>query len=196
MFLICHQLVMEFRPGRQDLKVDITALKGNNRDPRYLVLCNITVPAFMVYNRESRREALQNIRNLIDRDFGRENRVVYQLSGSYTLRHTRLANITRHWTGSFFAHLNSPAQITDFHTFHVENFIQIADAAMQDVDTKLTYTLAIDTEWAFDSLTSVIINIQAKVDPRDPLLRRRNLISATSKKNHVTFLVPWQQQQP
>jgi hypothetical protein len=182
---------MDLQLGRQDLKVDITAVKGNSRDPRYLVLCNISVPAFMVYNSESRREALVQIRNLIDRDF-RDNRVVYQLTGSYTLRKPNSDDV-RDWTGSFFAHLNSPAQITDFQTFDSQHFVQFAGGAMQDVDTKLTYTLAVDTEWVFDSLLAVIINVQSKVDPRDPLLRRRNLISATSKKNHVTFLVPWHQ---
>jgi hypothetical protein len=150
-----------------------------------LVFYNINIPEAIVNNNIERRAVLERVKNLLIRDFRREN-VVYQICASYYLKHID-TNEEIIWTGSFFAKNNNPSRLLGFQVFDVTHFVDICFNATENVDEKFRNN-NFDTKWQYDRLISVIINIQGQVFGNDPIIRKRNL--QLNARRHTTFFLP------
>ena len=179
--------VKMIRRREQLLTVDCTAynsVQSNQHRDFYLVEYNINIPAFVVYNREDRWNALERIRVLLETDFNPTDEIDYQITGTYVLRNTE-NNDTREWVGSFYAGLHNPAIIQDFQLFDRHSFVNTVHLSLENVDEKLLYN-GRDTKWEFESLQSVIINVQTTVFKTHRVLVDRRL-QGRRRKFRQTF---------
>jgi hypothetical protein len=76
--------------------------------------------------------------------------------------------------GSFYAGLHNPAVLQDFQLFDRRSFVNIVHNLLETVDEQLLYN-GRDTKWEFDSLQSIIINVQSTVVERHRVIRQRRL---------------------
>jgi hypothetical protein len=159
-------------------------VQSNQHRDFYLVEYNINIPAFVVYNREERWNALERIRVLLETDFNPTDEIDYQITGTYVLRNTE-NNDTREWVGSFYAGLHNPAIIQDFQLFDRNSFVNTVHLSLENVDEKLLYN-GRDTKWEFESLQSVIINVQTTVFKTHRVLVDRRL-QGRRRKFRQTF---------
>lgn len=169
----------------QHLKVDQTVLGLDNQS---VFISNINIP----------ERYLDQVRPVLDRVYAFARReyddipdVRYQLSATYDLKNKDTEEI-RHWAGSFLPQANNPSSLDDFHIFgpsFAERLEPLCDRLA--IGAKLSLRNA-DTRWEFDSLTSLVVNFQAKVPDEFPTLIRRNLRLTRHgrQRNHTTFLLP------
>jgi hypothetical protein len=76
--------------------------------------------------------------------------------------------------GSFYAGLHNPAVLQDFQLFNSRSFVNTVHNLLETVDEQLLYN-GRDTKWEFDSLQSIIINVQSTVVERHRVIRQRRL---------------------
>jgi len=164
------------RRREQLLTVDCTAYNSIQTDQSkdfYLVEYNINIPAFAVHDPGSRRDALERIRVLLETDFNPTDVIDFQITGTYVLRNTENQD-TREWVGSFYAGLHNPAIIQEFQVFDSQSFVNSVFLLLENVDEILLYN-GRDTKWEFESLQSVILNVQSTVYKTHRVLSDRNM---------------------
>jgi hypothetical protein len=163
------------RRREQLLTVDCTAYRAVQFDhnDRLTVEYNINIPAFVVHNPDLRRNALERVRVLLETDFNPADQIYYQITGTYVLRNTE-NNDTCEWVGSFYAGLHNPAVLQDFQLFDRRLFVNTVHNLLETVDEQLLYN-GRDTKWEFDSLQSIIINVQSTVVERHRVIQQRRL---------------------
>jgi hypothetical protein len=158
------------------LKVDSTCLKLYENFS--LIVYNINIPQFYLNDRGELSNVLDRIKERLQQDF--ENLTsLYQISASYILKHSESGEI-RTWTGSFFARNNALGVIADFQEFNDATFVRQCLQQLSNVEEKLRAN-GFDTKWKFDTLLSVIFNIQCKVAPN------HRLACNTRHREHKTF---------
>ena len=164
------------RRREQLLTVDCTAynsVQSSQYRDFYLVEYNVNIPAFVVYDRDLRRNALERVRVLLETDFNPTDNIDFQITGTYVLRNTE-NNDTREWVGSFYTGLHNPAIIQDFQSFDRHSFVNNVHLLLETDNEKLLYN-GRDTKWEFESLQSVIINAQTTVFKSHRVLVDRRL---------------------
>jgi len=168
---------------RRDLKVDATTLLGVNQQS--IVLYNFNIPENIVRDENEFANALDRFSATIQRDFGLNPNVFFQLTASYMLSNHE-TNEKKLWTGSFHSRDNAPSQLTGFLGFNSATFNQDIISAADNVDDKLLW-VGQETKWQFDGLVSLIVCVQVKVRQDDSILRERGLINRNGHRNHITF---------
>jgi hypothetical protein len=170
------------RRREQLLTVDCTAYRAVqlNYNDRLTVEYNINIPAFVIHNPDLRRNALERVRVLLETDFNPTDTIDYQITGTYVLRNTE-NNDTREWVGSFYAGLHNPAVLQDFQLFNSRSFVNTVHNLLETVDEQLLYN-GRDTKWEFDSLQSIIINVQSTVAEGHRVIRERQLQQGTRRR--------------
>ncbi len=168
------------------MTVDCTAYRAVPLDhnDRLTVEYNINIPSFVVHNPDLRRNALERVRVLLETDFNPTEPIDYQLTGTYVLRNTE-NNDTREWVGSFYAGLHNLAVLQDFQLFNSGSFVNTVHNLLETVDEQLLYN-GRDTKWEFDSLQSIIINVQSTIVERHQIIRARRL-GGRRRKFRQTF---------
>jgi hypothetical protein len=83
-------------------------------------------------------------------------------------------NDTREWVGPFYAGRHNPALLQDFQLFDRHSFVNIVHILLETVDKQFLYN-GRDTKWEFDSLQSIIINVQSTVVKGHRVIRERRL---------------------
>ena len=113
-------------PNReQRLTVDCIAYNSideKNKKDHFVIQYNINIPAEVVQDPIRRLDALERARNLIESDFGLDETIDYQITGTYELRNVD-TNVVRTWVGSFYAGINNPSIIQDFQLFDGNSFV-------------------------------------------------------------------------
>ena len=144
---------------RNDLKVDATTLKDEDSS---LVLFNINVPLRIVQgNPNEFYNTCVQIGQFISDNFHANDSVYFQVTASY-YKINKQTGEGRLWGGSFSPRANSVAQLLPF------------------------VWIGRDTNWEFDRLESIVINVQSQIDNDHETLQRHNLDS----QKHVTFKLP------
>jgi hypothetical protein len=172
-----------------DLKVDVIALpQRTGKD--FIVVYNINIPVATVHDEELRRQALERAQRLLSADLA-PSRMYYQLTGSYILRNTHTGD-TKLFTGSFCPQGNCPSIIQGFQPFNAETFVQNSFAALDNAEEKLRSWRGLDTNFVFDRLVSVIVNVNAPVTQKHPILEKRQLLRSHGRysRRHRTFKLP------
>lgn len=168
-----------------NLKVDQTVLTLDNGG--CIFVSNINIPTTYLDQKE---EILTRVYNFIQSDYIGCTSVQYQVTCTYELRNTVDGSI-RQWTGSFSPRNNFYGSLTPFEYFG-DSFIQIVANAtdMNVVLEKLKFTNTA-TNYVFERLTSIIINVQALVNAHFPTLITRNLIyNGRHFRSHNTIQLP------
>ena len=170
-----------------DLKVDQTALPSENA---FIFITNINIPVEYLNQLET---IFQRVYNFIKKEYHSCPVVQYQVTSSYELRNT-VDNSIRQWAGSFSPRNNLPGSLTPFEYFD-DSFIQHL-ATVTDLNfihQKLKFTNA-TTDYVFERLTSIIINVQSSVGPHFTTLLRRNLVynknGGRHSRHHITIPLP------
>jgi len=169
------------------LTVDCTAYNSvqlNQHRDFYLVQYNVNIPAFVVYNRGLRWNALEQIRVLLETDFNPTDEIDFQIAGTFVMQNTENNN-TQEWVGSFYAGLHNPAIIQDFQLFDKHSFVGTVHLLLENVNKKLLYNGRY-TKWELESLQSVIINVQTTVFKTHQVLVDRRL-QGRRRKFRQTF---------
>lgn len=169
-----------------DLKVDQTVLAS---DDSYIFISNINIPAVYLNHSEA---ILTRAYNFIRTDYHTCPVVQYQVTATYELRNTT-DNSIRQWTGSFSPRNNLSGALTPFEYFD-ESFVEkIAVASdVNNIVQKLKFTNTA-TNYVFERLTSIIINVQASVKGTFATLAKRNLAynrHGRHFRNHNTIHLP------
>ena len=174
--------------GSHHLKVDQTVLPLQNNF--YLLVSNINIPERFI---DQVQPILGRIVQFISNDYGNATPSIdYQLTASYTLRNTNTGEL-RTWTGSFYPTGNDRACITPFRTYN-SNFIANVslDLQRQNIFNKLQFN-QLDSAWKFESLISIIINVQAKITHNHHVFfSKRHFANyqRRRKRSHLTFHLP------
>jgi hypothetical protein len=173
------------REREHQLKVDCTAynLSDTRNKEHFVVVYNINVPATVVNDQESRLNALERICLLLESDFGRNEIVNYQITGTYILRNSESGD-TKEWVGSFYAGTHNPAIVADFQLFNSDTFVNTVFPILNNVEEKLLWN-GRNTKWTFERLQSVIINAQCTVNKSHPILQIRKLIRRKTKFRNI-----------
>lgn len=171
----------------EHLKVDQTTL---SLDTSVIFISNINIPERYI---DEVRPVLERIYAFVSRDYHGIEDIQYQLSATYTLKN-KFDGELRLWSGSFVPqHIDSDlSRIDTFHLFgpnFVDRLEQVCDR--HSITVKLLLH-NVDTKWEFDSLTGLVINVQARV-PRGfetLVIRDLNSVRHGHSKRHVTFPLP------
>ena len=170
----------------QHLKVDQTALYLNPGEAVFIT--NINIPRRYL---ENIRPVLERVFNFLLREYLGAPLVKYQLTAIYNLINRQTGDI-RHWKGSFLPQENNYSSIDAYHTLG-QNFVDRLEPLCNPVSIfeKLVENGA-ETGWQFHSLTGVVINVQALVEPEFHTLIRRSLktVRHGRKRTHITFPLP------
>ena len=176
--------------GNHSLKVDQTAIPVNNN---FLLISNINIPEF--YLDDTLPQILQRVHQFIIHNYGPDLNIQFQITATYTLINAE-NNQSRLWTGSFFPAGTDRASITQFRSFGPD-FIPFCSRHLQRDHIINTLQWAdYSSLWRFETLQSVIINIQALVHPNHHVIRSRQLYMPVGdarrrrRRTHVTFLLP------
>jgi|688.fasta_scaffold05428_20 hypothetical protein len=179
-----------FRRREQHLTVDCIAynsIEENKKKNYFVIQYNINIPAAVVNNPIGRLEALERARVLIESDFGLNETVDYQITGTYELKNVD-TNMVREWVGNFYAGLNNPSIIQDFQLFEGFSFVNTVWPLLENVGAKLLFN-GRDSKWKFERLQSIILNVQSTVYENHPLLQKRKLLQG-KRKFHRSFDLP------
>ena len=171
----------------QHLKVDQTAFEYNYN---YILVSNINIPTRYL-SELANNGILPRIESFIIQDYGQGLDIYYQVTATYTLKHARNQTI-KHWSGSFSPLGNVLNTIQEFQRYTNDTIDILPIVCNQNSVEGILRTSNVDTEWKFDTLISVVINIQSAVPQEHNTLTRRNLIpdDGNRKRVHVTFPLP------
>jgi hypothetical protein len=178
------------RRREQLLTVDCIAYNSiqEGRDKNYFVVqYNVNIPADVVQDPLARLNAIERTKNLIENDFGLNENVDFQITGTYELRNVE-TNLVREWVGNFYAGLNNPAIIQDFQLFDSGSFVNQVWPLLENVNAQLLFN-GRDSKWKFERLQSIIFNIQCTVYKNHPVLQQRRLVQGNRKFRNV-FILP------
>ena len=179
-------LLRDMNATVEHLKVDQTTL---SLETSVIFLSNVNIPERYI---DRLRPVLERISAFVNRDYEGIEDIRYQLTATYTIRN-KLDGEVRQWTGSFLPRGNNNLSTIDsFHPFgpdFVDRLEQVCDR--QSIIAKLLLNNA-DTKWEFDSLTGLVLNVQAQVPRGFNTLIRRDLNSVRHghATRHVTFPLP------
>ena len=167
---------------RNDLKVDATTLKDEDSS---LVLFNINVPLRIVQgNPNEFYNTCVQIGQFISDNFHANDSIYFQVTASYYIINKQTGE-GRLWGGSFSPRANSVAQLLPFQQYINNTFPAVVVRASSNAEEKLVW-IGRDTNWEFDRLESIVINVQSQIDNDHETLQRHNLDS----QKHVTFKLP------
>lgn len=174
--------------GIDSLKVDETALPARGN---FILLANINVPVRYLENADT-RQTFERVRNFIISEYRNVEDIQYQFTAAYELRNTKTGHI-RIFTGTFHPAGNFSASITDFRRFGAD-FVDHAleRLTLRNIYAKLDF-FDLETEWAVHRIRSVIVNVQAIVEPNHGPIIRRNIHHARNRRRsraHVAFYLP------
>jgi hypothetical protein len=168
---------------RNDLKVDATTLRG---DRSLIVFFNINIPLRIVQDSQATlyNTCLQ-IEHFINDNFNATDAVYYQVTATYYIinKHTGEGRL---WGGSFSPRANSVAQLSPFQKYIQNNtFATVVVGASTNVEEKLQW-VGKDTNWEFDRLESIIVNVQSSVNNDHETIERHRLLD----NKHIAFELP------
>ena len=172
------------------LKVDQTLLHYGGR---FLLITNINIPADYLTDQHL-AGVLARTRRLILHDYRGINHqdIHYQVCASYDLRNSETGEL-RHWSGSFNPKGNRLNILCDFQTFVEDTFeTEVARACHpNNVYNKLRF-FHTQTTWVFDSLSSAIVCVQARISPNHPTVENKGLLDTRNghhRRVHITSLL-------
>lgn len=170
-----------------DLKVDQTVFSS---EESVIFVTNINIPVNYLENNPI--DVIQRVYNFINIDYANVPVVQYQVTATYELRNT-VDNSIRQWTGSFSPRNNAYGSLTPFEYFNA-SFVQRVQAAsdFNFIREKLTFA-NVTTNYVFERVTSIVINVQAAVNANFGTLLQRNLIftrNGRHYRNHHTIALP------
>lgn len=169
-----------------NLKVDQTVLTSNET---YIFISNINIPVAYL---NQKQDIFLRAYNFIQSEYHTCPVVQYQVTCTYELRNT-VDNSIRQWTGSFSPRNNHLSSLTPFEYFDASFIEKVTTATdLNLILGKLRFTNAA-TNYVFERLTSIIINVQASVNAQFPTLIQRNLAYSRNGRhfrNHITTQLP------
>lgn len=171
-----------------DLKVDQTAIPV---DDDFILISNFNIPDRFLGNLLE-DDIPRRIRNLILEDYRGVGNVQYQVTATYQLSH-EVSGATRQWSGSFMPGGNQHNALSDFQRFGPDFEAEIIRLSDRRTATERLRFHNVDTHWKLDSITSIIVNVQASVRSTHPTLARRNIRYRHGHRhyrNHVAFPLP------
>ena len=179
--------MMNNHESRNTLKVDAVSAPIEDADhSNFLIIYNINVPHQYLDERETTtRNILERIKALLMRDFP-QHEPVYQITASYNLINI-ISGEFRVWTGSFSVRDNTPAQITGFLTFDPNTFVDDSLENLEDFEEKLVRAPELSSNWALNSINSVIFNVQCVVDTESHVVGQ---FPRNGRRTHRTFALP------
>jgi hypothetical protein len=167
---------------RNDLKVDATTLKEDNS---YIVFFNINVPLRIVEGSEDTfMETCQRIGQFLNRNFTLQEAVYFQVTATYYIVNKKTGH-GRLWGGSFSPRANSVAELAPFQRYNTNTFAPLVVRASSNAEDKLQW-VGKDTNWEFDRLESIIVNVQSSVGHGHQTFERYGLLA----QKYVTFELP------
>ena len=173
-------------PLNEQAKVYYTSYHYRSDPNVHIVIYNITLPVTIVQNDVQRQLHLEKANTLLQDDFRNIQEVYYQVTGSYTLVN-RTTGATQLWTGSFFtSYLHNPSIIQGFRQYDAATFVD-TNFRLLDFAEQILRANGQDSEWVFESLKSIIFNVQAKVPKNHGLLRKRVITSHTRYQKYFTL---------
>ena len=113
------------------------------------------------------------------------------MTASYELKHEE-TGAERHWSGSFMPGGNTLNNLGEFRLFGPNFETEVKYLADIDRATERLRFVGLDTKWKFESLTSIVINVQALVIRNHPTLHNRDLLHHARRfhRSHITFPLP------
>lgn len=170
----------------EHLKVDQTAI---SLETHQIFVNNINIPERYL---DQIRPILHRAYRFIESEYRNIGDVRYQLTATYYLKHSDTGHL-RHWAGSFLPKAENISSVDSFHHFG-PNFINRLEVLCDrdSISGKLLFH-NVDTKWMFDSLTSVVITVQASVPDNYPRLGFRGLRQARYGRHyrvHNTIPLP------
>ena len=164
--------------GVDELKIDSTLIKTDNL--LYLLMLNFNFPITHVNDRP-RFERLLDVTNQYLTDMFRGSTLKYKINASYHLRHSETGDV-RLFTGSFFMDrikIDKTLSLSgsEFLTYDVQTFKQnvINCTNERHIRSVLLWT-DLSSKWVFDSVVSIIINVQATVSHTIRFVQLHNLL--------------------
>ena len=139
-----------------------------------IIVYNAQLPVGVVRDERLRLAHLDRLNQLLVNDFGAGTDIFYQVTGCFTLVN-RVTGARQTWTGSFFTNLIfNPSLIQSFRRFDSETFTRSSFELLGRAEDILR-TNGNNSDWTFESLKTVVFNIQTKKRKNDALVARRNL---------------------
>ena len=170
---------------RSEEKVDALLLPCDEQG-ECIVIYNVNIPYEVFATRQDSIRILQRVRNLIQSDF-RDIVTSFQITASYLLINEATGE-HRTWTGSFYAHGNAPAMLSQFKRFDPNTFVFFALNSLEDIeDTLYHWPRARGTDWKFDHVISIIFNVQCKTVVQSHATAK---FRYRDRRNAVTFALP------
>jgi len=182
-------------PATDLLKVDATAVSSENNT--FVLIYNFNIPERYFSEREddqdserALRQVLERVRQCIVDEYSNISDIYYQFTATYHLVHIETGE-TRFFCGNFFPRGNTAASLTDFRLF-VPDFVPFALQRL--VRRRIVAHLRwadLHSKWQFESLASVIVNVQAVIPSDHNVFNRRRLYAARQRRRaHTVFELP------
>lgn len=169
------------------LKVDQTVLTS---DETRIFISNINIPISYFEQIDS---VVQRAYVFLQQEYDSCPVVQYQVTATYELRNT-VDNSIRQWSGSFNPRNNIQGSLTPFEYFDASFIPKVTATTDPAFFLQQLRVKNISTNFVFERLTSIIINVQAAVPKHFPTLVRRNLLYNGTNyrhyRNHITFYLP------
>lgn len=160
-----------------------------------ILLTNVNVPE--IYFRHPYEELpniVRRIKNLIINCYDNIAEVTYEITASYTLINSQ-TNRLHVWTGSFNSRFLTIPSLQDEQRV-TEDFEQQAINLLSDrnfIDTRLSRVSDKDTKHKYQSLVSIIFNIEGIVDNNSAKIINLNLNhprNGRHKSKQITYILP------
>lgn len=181
--------------GVNTLKVDQACLKLPNKA---IFISNINIPDQYLDSPEL-PNVVQRIQQFIASDYIGVPNVQFQVCASYKLVHTT-SGATRHFHGSFMPGGNQSNVLLTFRPVTETFRDEILEVCQRQIVQFTLLHYNVDTNWVFDSLTSIIISVQALMPLSHTTLFNRGFVgrsghgfrrNATKLRRHqTTFPLP------
>lgn len=171
----------------QHLKVDQTAILHENS---YLLISNINIPVRFLNTLEN-NGVLHRIIDFINQDYINIQNIYYHVTATYILKNSQ-SGATRQWSGSFSPAGNVLNAIQPFRLYSLASITNLPTVCNVNSTEAILRTSNLETVWKFESLTSIILNVQALVPINHPTLLFRDLVYTNHgrRRVHNTFPLP------
>jgi hypothetical protein len=173
----------------QSLKVNATALRVEDQPGHFVLIYNVNVPIGDFGDPTVARR----VADLLEQDFAGAA-AFYQLTATYFLQN-RVTGEEKHWSGSFFAAGNARGATASPAFLPLDRQTLERDLRGRPEDVLDWFEVeGLETAWELSRLTSVVVNVNAKVRRGHPALGRRGLLDVVARRNRrrraVEFVLP------
>jgi hypothetical protein len=172
----------------QQLKVSQTALPLREH---FILVSNINIPQeYLIQDFDA---ILTRTHRFIVQEYTNIPNVQFQVCATYTLQNRTNGQI-RTWTGSFNPRGNIHNTLNQFQPFGPNFFATVRQACSEDNIYQKLRIFHADTNWVFEQLVSIYINVQGVTHLHHPTISKRSLANCRrhgkTRRINAEFYLP------